>query len=95
MAKQLRRSPGASIPSVFGLLTTDFLKLIGWAVLIASPVSWWLLQKWLEDFAYRIDMSGWFLVVAAAVLVVIALVTVSWQALKAARVNPVESLKAE
>ena len=91
----IRKVLGASIPSVFGLLTRDFLKLIGWAVLIASPVSWWLLQKWLEDFAYRIDMSGWFLVVAAVVLVVIALVTVSWQALKAARVNPVDSLKSE
>jgi putative ABC transport system permease protein len=91
----IRKVLGASIPSVFGLLTKDFLKLIGWAVVIASPVTWWLLQKWLEDFAYRIDMSGWFLVVAAVALVVIALVTVSWQALKAARVNPVESLKAE
>ncbi|HEY4289758.1 MAG TPA: ABC transporter permease [Puia sp.] len=91
----IRKVLGASIPSVFGLLTKDFLKLIGFAVLIASPVSWWLLQKWLEDFAYRIDMSGWFLVVAAVMLSVIALVTVSWQALKAARVNPVDSLKSE
>ncbi|HXO78120.1 MAG TPA: FtsX-like permease family protein, partial [Puia sp.] len=91
----IRKVLGASIPSVFGLLTKDFLKLIGWAVVIASPVTWWLLQKWLEDFAYRIDMSGWFLVLAAVVLVMISLITVSWQALKAARVNPVESLKAE
>ena len=91
----IRKVLGASIPSVFGLLTKDFLKLIGLAVLIASPVSWWLLQKWLEDFAYRIDMSGWFLVIAAILLVMISLITVSWQALKAARVNPVESLKAE
>ncbi|HTI94763.1 MAG TPA: ABC transporter permease [Puia sp.] len=91
----IRKVLGASIPSVFGLLTKDFLKLIGWAVVIASPVTWWLLQKWLEDFAYRINMSAWFLVIAAVALVAISLITVSWQALKAARVNAIESLKAE
>ena len=91
----IRKVLGASIPSVFGLLTRDFLKLIALAVLIASPVTWWLLQKWLEDFAFRIEMSGWFLVIAAGIVVVIALVTVSWQSLKAARVNPVDSLKSE
>src|SRR5260221_5237401 len=91
----IRKVLGARIPSVFGLLTKDFLKLIGLAVLIASPVTWWLLQKWLEDFAFRIEMNGWFLVIAAGAVVVIALVTVSWQSLKAARVNPVDSLKAD
>ncbi len=91
----IRKVLGATIANIIRLLVTDFMKLIGIAVLIASPVAWWVMNKWLEDFAYRIDIGWWMFAAAGLLAMVIALLTVSWQAVKAAVTNPVESLRNE
>jgi putative ABC transport system permease protein len=77
------------------LLSKDFLLLIVIAALIAFPVAWWAMNKWLADFAYRTSISWWVFAVAAIVSLVIALVTISTQAIKAAMMNPVKSLRTE
>lgn len=73
----------------------DFVKLVGISFLVACPVAWWAMNKWLEDFAYRIDIQWWMFAVAGLAAVTIALLTVSWQAIRAAIANPVESLRDE
>jgi putative ABC transport system permease protein len=91
----IRKVLGATMGNVVTLLSTDFLKLICISVLIAFPFAWWAMHRWLLDFAYRVDI-GWQVFVLAAVLSMgIALITVSFQAVKAALANPVKSLKAE
>ena len=65
------------------------------AILIASPVAWWAANKWLQDFAYRINLNAWIFLVAGLSAIFIALITVSFQAVKAAVANPVESLRTE
>jgi putative ABC transport system permease protein len=77
------------------MLTTDFLKLVLVASVIAIPVAWYFMQKWLEDFAYRITISWWVFVVSAFSAMIIALGTVSIQVIRAAIANPVRSLRAE
>ena len=91
----IRKVLGASIQSIVALFSIDFLKLILIAVVIASPIAWWLMEKWLLDFAYRIPISVWVFVMAGGIAIVIALVTISSQAVKAALENPVESLRTE
>ncbi len=91
----IRKVLGASIASVVGLLAQDFLKLVLLAVVIASPIAYWLVQKWLADFAYRIDLQWWMFGVAGAVAVVVAFLTVGFQSVRAAMANPVKSLKSE
>jgi putative ABC transport system permease protein len=91
----VRKVLGADIGNIVALLSKDFLKLIGIAALIAFPITWIVMQKWLQDFAYRIDMSLWFLIIAGVSVLFIALLTVSFQAIKAAMANPVESLRTE
>ncbi|HVZ98134.1 MAG TPA: FtsX-like permease family protein [Chitinophagaceae bacterium] len=91
----IRKVLGASVTSIVRLLSVDFVKLIFIAVLIASPVAWWLMNKWLQDFAYRIHISGWVFLIAGIVSVLIALVTISFQSIKAAVANPVKSLRTE
>jgi putative ABC transport system permease protein len=91
----IRKVLGASVANVTGLLAKDFLKLVVIAIVIASPVAYYFMQQWLADFAYRIDMQWWMFVVAGLLAVVIALLTVGGQAMKAALVNPVKSLKSE
>lgn len=91
----IRKVLGATVTNIIRLLVTDFIKLIGIAVIIASPIAWWMMNKWLEDFAYRIDIEWWMFGVAGLAAVVIALLTVSWQAVRAAVANPVESLRDE
>ncbi len=91
----VRKVLGATAANIVRLLVKDFVKLIGLALVIASPIAWWTMTKWLEDFAYRIDMQWWLFGLAGLVAVVIALLTVSWQAIKAAVANPVESLRDE
>jgi ABC-type antimicrobial peptide transport system permease subunit len=78
-----------------GLLSKDFLKLVGIALVLAIPIARYAMNKWLQDFAYRIQMEGWVFVVAAVIALVIALVTISSQAIKAAISNPVKSLRTE
>jgi len=81
--------------SLVSLLSKDLLKLVGIAILIAAPVAWWAMQRWLQDFAYRITISWWLLAGAGMAMLAIALLTVSIQAIKAALMNPVKALKTE
>ncbi|MBA4850882.1 ABC transporter permease [Emticicia sp. BO119] len=91
----IRKVLGASIFSVTTLITKDFIRLVVIAIVVASPIAWYFMNKWLQDFSYKIDMEWWFFVVAGIVAVAIAILTVSYQAIKAALMNPVKSLKAE
>ncbi len=91
----IRKVLGASVSGIVGLLSKDFIKLVLIAVVIASPIAWWAMNKWLEDFAYRIDIQWWMFAMAGLAAVVIALLTVSWQAIRAAVANPVDSLRDE
>jgi putative ABC transport system permease protein len=91
----IRKVLGASVTQVTLLLSKEFIKLVAIAILIASPVAWWTANKWLQDFAYRINISGWTFFAAGIVTILIALTTVSFQAIKAAIANPVNSLRAE
>ena len=91
----VRKVLGASVSSIVTLLSKDFLKLILLAILIASPLAWWAMNKWLQDFAYKITISWWVFAVAGLSVVFIALLTVSFQSIKAALMNPVKSLRNE
>jgi putative ABC transport system permease protein len=91
----IRKVLGASISNVAALLTIDFVKLVMVAILIASPLAWLAMNKWLGDFAYRIQVSWWMIALSGLLVVVIAIITVSFQAIKAALINPVKSLKSE
>lgn len=91
----VRKVLGASISSIVLMLSRDFVLLVGIAILIGSPVAWWGLQKWLSKFAYRVDLEWWVFALAGVMALGIALITVSFQSLKAAVRNPVESLRGE
>lgn len=91
----IRKVLGASVPSVVGLLSKDFLSLVVLSLVIASPVAWFFMDKWLADFAYRISIEWWVFVVAGAVAVAVAFLTVSFQSIKAAMADPVKSLRSE
>ncbi len=91
----IRRVLGANISSITLLIAKNFLELIGIAILIAIPLAWWAGNKWLQDFAYRINVPAYIFVIVALVAALIALITVSFQAIKAAMANPVESLRSE
>ncbi|HLY69106.1 MAG TPA: FtsX-like permease family protein, partial [Puia sp.] len=91
----IRKVLGATTQSIVLLLSTDFLKLVIIALLVASPAGWYCMNKWLQDFAYRINISGWVFAMAAIVVISIALVTVSFQSIKAAIAKPVKSLRTE
>jgi len=91
----VRKVLGASIGVIVTLLSSDFIKLVLIAIIIASPIAWWAMNKWLQDFAYRVEIQWWVFVVAGVLAIVIALVTVSFQAIKAALANPVDSLRDE
>jgi putative ABC transport system permease protein len=91
----IRKVMGASVPGITALLSKDFLKLVLIAVAIAIPVAWYFTDKWLQDFAYHINVEWWIFVVASVLALIIALMTVSVQAIKAAVQNPVTSLRSE
>lgn len=91
----IRKVLGATANSIAITLSRDFLKLVVLAFLIATPVAWYLMSKWLEDFAYRIHISEWMFVAAGSIVILIALLTISYQAIKAALINPVNSLRSE
>lgn len=91
----VRKILGASVSDILVLLYGNFLKLICIAMLIAFPLAWIVMNNWLKDFAYRIDISIWYFVFAGAITLFIAFVTIGHQALKAARANPAKSLKTE
>ncbi|HMG10602.1 MAG TPA: ABC transporter permease [Mucilaginibacter sp.] len=91
----IRKVLGASVTHIAALLSADFLKLIIIAVIIASPVAWLIMSKYLQDFAYRIDIQWWVFALAAIIAILIAFVTVSFQSIKAAMANPINSLRNE
>ena len=91
----IRKVLGASVGQISIKLTLDFLKLVGIAIIIAMPVGWYAMAKWLEDFSYRIDIPWWIFVLAAFLAVLISVFTVGFQSVKAAIVNPVKSLRTE
>jgi putative ABC transport system permease protein len=91
----IRKVLGASVPGIVRMLSKDFLKLVIIAAVIAFPVAWWTMNKWLEDFAYRVSIGWWVFFLAGVLALVIALFTVSFQAIKAAIANPVKSLRTE
>jgi len=91
----VRKVLGASVLNLTALLSKDFLKLVGIAILIATPIAWWAMNKWLEAFAYRVPIRWWMFALAGATALLIALGTVSSQAARAALANPSKSLKTE
>ena len=91
----VRKVLGASVDNVVGLLSKEFLKLVFIGILIASPVTWFVMNKWLQDFAYRTNISWLVFVITALIAIGIALLTISFQAIKAALANPVKSLRTE
>ncbi len=91
----VRKVLGASVSSIIQLLSTDLLKLVLIAILIASPASWWAMNTWLNNYAYKINISLWMLLLAGSLAVFIAIFTISFQAIKAAIANPVKSLRTE
>jgi putative ABC transport system permease protein len=91
----VRKVLGASITSIIGLLSKDFLRLVLIAIVIASPLAWYAMSQWLKDFAYKIDIEWWMFAGAGLLAIVIALLTVSFQSVKAALMNPVKSLRSE
>ncbi len=91
----IRKVLGASVQHIVSLLSTDFLKMVLVASFIAFPIAWWAMNKWLQGFAYRINLSWWIFAAGAAIALFIAMVTVSVQSVKAALENPVKSLRSE
>ncbi|MEL6719098.1 MAG: FtsX-like permease family protein, partial [Bacteroidota bacterium] len=91
----IRKVLGASVSSIVRLLSKDFLKLLLIALVIASPVAYYFMQNWLQNFAYPIDIQWWMFALAGISAIVIAFLTVSLQSIRAALVNPVESLRNE
>ena len=91
----VRKVLGASVSQISYRLTMDFLKLVGVAILISLPIGWYAMNKWLEDFSYGIEVSWWILASAGLLAITIAIITVSYQSIKAAIVNPVKSLRTE
>lgn len=91
----IRKVLGASIGSIVNLLSKDFVKLVAIAILIATPLTWYIMNRWLQDYAYRIQIQWWMFAIAGLLTMCIALLTVSIQSIKAAMANPVKSLKSD
>jgi putative ABC transport system permease protein len=91
----VRKVMGASVPDIINLLSKDFIKPVVISFIIASPIAWWFMHEWLLDFAYRVKISWWVFLTAGLLALMIAVFTISFQAIKAALANPVNSLKTE
>jgi len=91
----VRKVLGASIPQIVTELSKDFLKLVIIASVIALPIAWYAMSKWLLDFAFRINIQWWVFVMAGVIALIIAFATISYQSIKAAMANPVKSLRSE
>ncbi|MBS1575209.1 MAG: ABC transporter permease [Bacteroidetes bacterium] len=91
----IRKVLGASVTGIVQLLSKEYIRLVVISIVLATPVAWWAMNKWLQDFAYRIQIRWWMFALAGMAAIVIALITVSFQAIKAARANPVKSLRTE
>ena len=91
----IRKVLGASVGNIVRMLSVDFVKLVIISFVIAAPIAWWFMSTWLQDFAYRITLNGWMFLVTGLIALVVAFMTLSFQAIKAAIANPVDSLKTE
>src|SRR4051812_46063669 len=91
----VRKVLGASVMSITSLMSKDFLKLVIVSFIIASPVAWFAMNKWLDEYSYRIGVEWWVFAAAGLLSIIIALITISFQAIKAAVANPVKSLRTE
>jgi putative ABC transport system permease protein len=91
----IRKVLGASVTQVTALMSKDFVKLVLIALLLACPIAWWGMNKWLQDFAYQTTISWWIFATAGVLVVIIALATISFQSIRAAVANPVDSLRSE
>ena len=91
----IRKVTGATINNIVVMLSQDFLKLVFVSIFIALPVAWWGMNNWLKGFAYQINISGWIFIIASVIVLLVAVITVSFQAIKAAIANPVKSLRTE
>ncbi|SHM19055.1 ABC transporter permease [Mucilaginibacter sp. OK098] len=91
----IRKVLGATVTNIVAMLSNDFLKLVAISAIIAFPLAWWTMSRWLQDFAYRTNISWWVFAIAGLLAVVITISTVSFRAIKAALMNPVRSLKTE
>ncbi|WP_332368535.1 ABC transporter permease [Spirosoma telluris] len=91
----VRKVLGASVASIVTLLSKDFVKLVLIAIVISSPIAWYVMNQWLQGFAYKTDISWWVFALAGLLAVGIALLTVSVQSIKAALMNPMKSLRSE
>jgi ABC-type antimicrobial peptide transport system permease subunit len=91
----IRKILGATVSDVSIMLSGDFLKLVFFAVIIALPMAWWAMNKWLEGFSDRVTINWWFFIVPGMMALLLALITVSFQSIKVAIANPVKSLRAE
>jgi putative ABC transport system permease protein len=91
----IRKTNGANSIEIFSLLSREYISWVMFSILIASPIAWFVMNKWLQNFAYRINISWWVFAMAGAIALLVALLTVSWQSYKAASKNPVEALRYE
>jgi putative ABC transport system permease protein len=91
----IRKALGSSEPAIFMLLSKEYLKLIGIAILLATPLIWWVMNGWMQTFPYRSGISAFVFVVAGAIVLIVALLTISYQTVRAAKTNPVDSLRYE
>jgi ABC-type antimicrobial peptide transport system permease subunit len=91
----IRKVLGASVARITALLTKDFLVLVCISFVVASPIAWWLMNKWLQNYPYHVNISWWIFVITGLVSVIIAFSTVVYQGIKVAIINPVKSLRAE
>jgi len=91
----VRKVLGASISNIITLLSKDFLRLVFFALIVATPIAWYMMQNWLQDFHYHIEMPWWIFAVAGVLAIGAALITIGYQSMKAAKINPVDSLRNE
>jgi len=86
---------GSSVAGIVTLISKDFIRLVVISIVIAIPVTWWAMNQWLNDFAYRVKIGPGIFLIASVIAIFIAVITISWQSLKAALANPVNSLRNE
>jgi ABC-type antimicrobial peptide transport system permease subunit len=91
----IRKVLGASVDGIILMMSKDFIKLVVVSIVIASPIAWWMMYKWLQSYQYRINVSAWVFVLSGLIALIIALATISFQSIKAAMANPVKSLRTE
>jgi putative ABC transport system permease protein len=91
----IRKVLGANISTIVGMLSKDFIKLVLIAIVLAVPIGWYFMDKWLQGFAYRINIQWWIFASAGLAAIIIAFITISFQSIKAALINPVKSLRSE